>query len=65
VLIVVERSAARLSSGAGRQPLRQFDERIGLCRSFAEANNDAKRRDVVGQQGESMKLLDSFRERTQ
>ena len=41
-LIVVEPSDAQLSSDAGLLPLRQFDERIGLTRQFAQALNDPR-----------------------
>jgi len=42
VPIVVEPSDAQLSSDAGLLPLRQFDERIGLTRRFAQALDDPR-----------------------
>ena len=42
--IVIEPSAAQVSSDAGLLPFRQLDEQIGLTRQFAEALTD--RRDV-------------------
>ncbi len=38
--IVVEPSAEQVSSDAGLLPFRQFDERLGLTRQFAEALSD-------------------------
>jgi hypothetical protein len=40
--IIVEPSDAQLSSDAGLLPLRQFDERIGLTRQFAQALDDPR-----------------------
>ena len=40
--IVVQPSAAALSSDAGLLPIRQFDERIGLTAGFAAALRDAR-----------------------
>jgi hypothetical protein len=40
--IIIEPSRARLSSDAGLLPLREFDERIGLTRQFAEALQDPR-----------------------
>lgn len=40
--IVVEPSAARVSSDAGLLPFRQLDERIGLTRRFAEVLTDRR-----------------------
>lgn len=40
--IVVEPSAAQLTSDAGLLPLRQFDEQIGLTRQFAQALDDPR-----------------------
>ena len=40
--IVVEPSQARLSSDAGLLPIREFDERLGLTRQFAEALEDPR-----------------------
>src|SRR5471030_3083838 len=40
--IVVEATAAQLSSDAGLLPIRGFDELIGLTRSFAAVLNDPR-----------------------
>src|SRR5262249_55346784 len=40
--IVIEPSPGQLSSDAGLLPIRQFDERIGLTRSFAAALDDPR-----------------------
>lgn len=40
--IVIEGSNAPLSSDAGLLPIREFDERIGLTRQFANALNDPR-----------------------
>lgn len=40
--IVVQPSAARLTSDAGLLPLRQFDEHIGLTRQFAQVLDDPR-----------------------
>jgi Transposase DDE domain group 1 len=40
--VVVEASRAQLTSDAGLLPIRQFDERIGLTRRFAEALVDTR-----------------------
>lgn len=40
--IVVEPSAAQLSSDAGLLPIREFDERLGWTRQFAEALDDPR-----------------------
>jgi Transposase DDE domain group 1 len=40
--IVVETSAARLTSDAGLLPIREFDERIGLTGSFAAVLHDGR-----------------------
>jgi hypothetical protein len=40
--LVIEPSAAQLSSDAGLLPIRQFDERIGLTRAFADALDDPR-----------------------
>ena len=34
--LVIEPSPGQLSSNAGLLPIRQFDERVGLTRAFAE-----------------------------
>ena len=41
--VVVEPSAALVSSDAGLLPFRQLDERLGLTRQFAEALTDRRR----------------------
>src|SRR5262249_4560434 len=40
--LVIDPSAGQLSSDAGLLPIRQFDERIGLTRAFAEALADPR-----------------------
>jgi len=40
--VIVEPSNAQLTSDAGLLPLRQFDERIGLTRQFAQALDDPR-----------------------
>ena len=40
--IVVQATSAQLTSDAGLLPLREFDERIGLTRSFAAGLNDPR-----------------------
>jgi DDE family transposase len=40
--VLVEPSQAQLTSDAGLLPLRQFDERIGLTRQFADALDDPR-----------------------
>jgi hypothetical protein len=40
--LVIEPSPDRLSGDAGLLPIRQFDERIGLTRSFADALDDPR-----------------------
>ena len=40
--IVVQTTAAQLTSDAGLLPLREFDERIGLTCSFAAVLNDPR-----------------------
>jgi hypothetical protein len=45
--LVIEPSAGQLSSDAGLLPLRQFDERIGLTRAFADALDDPRHRDLT------------------
>jgi hypothetical protein len=37
----------QLSGDAGLLPIRQFDERIGLTRSFADALDDPRNRDLI------------------
>ncbi len=46
-LIVIEPSPGQLSSDAGLLPIRQFDERIGLTRTFAEALDDPRDPDLT------------------
>lgn len=45
--VVVEPSAAQVSSDAGLLPFRQLDERLGLSREFAEALADRRRVGLV------------------
>jgi len=45
--IVVEPSAARVSSDAGLLPFRQLDERIGLTRRFAEVLTDRRHQERI------------------
>ena len=40
--LVIEPSPGQLSSDAGLLPIRQFDERVGLTRAFAEALDDPR-----------------------
>src|SRR5438445_11543723 len=40
--IIIEPSRSQLSSDAGLLPIRQFDERIGLTRQFAEVLTDPR-----------------------
>jgi hypothetical protein len=40
--LVIEPSAGRLSGDAGLLPVRQFDDRIGLTRAFADALDDPR-----------------------
>jgi hypothetical protein len=40
--LVIEPSPGQLSGDAGLFPVRQFDQRIGLTRAFAEALNDPR-----------------------
>jgi hypothetical protein len=42
---VIEPSDGQLSSNAGLLPVRQFDQRIGLTRAFADALDDAALQD--------------------
>jgi hypothetical protein len=46
--IVVEPSHAALSSDAGLLPLRQFDERIALTQTFADALDDPRDPELTG-----------------
>ena len=45
--IHIETSDAPLTSDAGLLPLRQFDERIGLTRQFAQALDDPRDPDLI------------------
>ena len=45
--LVIEPSAGLLSSDAGLLPIRQFDQRIGLTRAFAEALDDPRDPDLT------------------
>jgi DDE family transposase len=45
--LVVETTAAQLSSDAGLLPLREFDERIGLTQSFADQLQDRRDPDAI------------------
>src|SRR6201981_2154824 len=45
--LVMEPSAGRLTSDAGLLPIRQFDERIGLTRAFADALDDPRDPDLT------------------
>src|SRR5262249_27436669 len=40
--LVIEPSAGQLSGDAGLLPIRQFDQRIGLTRAFADALDDPR-----------------------
>jgi hypothetical protein len=40
--LVIEPSRGQLSGDAGLLPIRQFDERLGLTRAFAEALDDPR-----------------------
>ena len=45
--LVIEPSAGQLSGDAGLLPIRQFDQRIGLTRAFAEALDDPRDPDLT------------------
>jgi hypothetical protein len=45
--LVIEPSPGQLSGDAGLLPVRQFDQRIGLTRSFAEGLDDPRDRDLT------------------
>jgi hypothetical protein len=45
--LVIEPSAGQLSSDAGLLPIRQFDQRIGLTRAFADALEDPRDPDLT------------------
>ncbi len=45
--LVIEPSAGQLSGDAGLLPMRQFDQRIGLTRAFADALDDPRDPDLT------------------
>src|SRR5579884_1938426 len=45
--LVIEPSQGQLSGDAGLLPIRQFDQRIGLTRSFADALDDPRDPDLT------------------
>ena len=45
--LVIELSPGQLSGDAGLLPIRQFDERVGLTQSFAEALDDPRDPDLT------------------
>ena len=45
--IVIEPSPGQLSGDAGLLPLRQFDQRVGLTRAFADALDDPRNPDLT------------------
>jgi hypothetical protein len=45
--LIIEPSHGQLSSDAGLLPIRQYDERIGLTRTFAEALDDPRDADLT------------------
>jgi hypothetical protein len=45
--VVIEPSPGQLSGDAGLLPVRQFDDRIGLTRAFADALNDPRDADLT------------------
>ena len=45
--LVIEPSPGHLSSDAGLLPIRQFDQRIGLTRAFAEALDDPRHPEIT------------------
>src|SRR6516164_918948 len=45
--LVIEPSAGQLSGDAGPLPIRQFDQRIGLTRAFADALDDPRDPDLT------------------
>jgi hypothetical protein len=45
--LVIESSAGQLSGDAGLLPIRQFDERLGLTRAFADALDDPRAPDLT------------------
>jgi hypothetical protein len=45
--LVIEASSGQLSGDAGLLPVRQFDQRVGLTRSFADALDDPRDPDLT------------------
>jgi hypothetical protein len=45
--LVIEPSPGQLTSDAGLLPIRQFDQRLGLTRAFAEALDDPRDPDLA------------------
>src|SRR6516162_849921 len=45
--LVIEASSGQLSGDAGMLPVRQFDQRVGLTRSFADALDDPRDPDLT------------------
>ena len=45
--LVIEPSSGQLSSDAGLLPIRQFDQRIGFTRAFADALDDPRDPDLT------------------
>ena len=45
--LVIEPSAGQLSGDAGLLPVRQFDQRFGLTRAFADALDDPRDPDLT------------------
>ena len=45
--LVIEPSPGQLSGDAGLLPVRQFDQRIGLTRAFADALDDPRDRGLT------------------
>ena len=45
--LVIEPSRGQLSGDAGLLPIRQFDERVGLTRSFTDALDDSRESDLT------------------
>src|SRR4051812_16067285 len=56
--LVMEPSASLLSGDAGLLPVRQFDQRIGLTRAFADALDDPRDPDLTAHS-----LLETVRSR--
>jgi hypothetical protein len=46
-MLVIEPWPGQLTSDAGLLPIRQFDERIGLTRAFADALDDPRDPDLI------------------